>query len=1093
MYPIRLQIAGIRDFSPQAMDLDKVVAHVLVGGKNGSGKSTLVYAIAFALGSPRISVDGLRSKTSRRGEDGWYARVSVLFHNPPGENRKDAPEYVELHAEVRVAPGTERRQLNYSLYGGEVPDKLSLLRKFQSRNDAREYYRRVFGIDAEGYFMFWYQGSIAEFANISDAARFQRVAEMFGLDELQREWELARIKMNDARDDFERARTLALNRRRRLQELEKFKNALEQRDFLRRDALLLYDACHRGLLELLRGEQGELLSRLDKYQKEHQQNLRARDDAHKALRDVTIKLSENSDKRNIKQSEFASENQHIIQLNEKIRVCSTEKEELSKKVRDLESKMYHIRRSKEDLLAEQGALRRELEILEERIRQLSGEIDDLTGRRDAINVEIGKAGSELERVKENIQQLEADQSALPSLEILREQYDKLKNTRDSDAGQKALLEERCRSLEADYVRLAGQKTLLLAEQEKLLKLYRQAGIKAYAFGEIFEVRGEISREEIEHLLAPLKHTLFVEQSLGRVPVEKAFYVVDLSRPHTGEPPRENILQEYLIPTEGVCPEEFLEKVNCWLAFIQLNPENNPPGHCGSGLVLWQGNLWDCYGLRGAVERGAAIGVKAIEIARRELEEKISQAGLDIENLDGHIKEMDEKIKDLSKKINRRQNADESLPGLSIQKQLLGTKLEQMGKELAAATETLAKTVEERNANNNNKVNKEQLLKQVEGELTVYAEYEREEKNIIRIRELSEALEKAEGELIACRQRSDALEGEVDSLERVVRELSREEDARQGEYDKLHSLVERQEQDLAGLNEQASTLSIEIEEVEVEQARLIKEFAEVITNLENTSQWLPFEFKPQEKNRYNFQRKKEEARGMLDDARSRVVNENALEEYNDFSYEYNLAVKELEECELRYNNLCSLEEERRQNFDKSVYNRWLGTNRRFSDYMRRLGMVGEVRSISPDPESRHASYQWELHVATRAGHRPERIVPESGRTVGEGISGGERAATSLVFALALLSDIERKPPFYVLDEFDSALDEERKHDIFDLYRSVLDRKMIIVSPKIHGDQYLNRFNKFLCVVANPGAGSNQTVSEVYDVTREEYVEIRGEDE
>ncbi len=83
----------------------------------------------------------------------------------------------------------------------------------------------------------------------------------------------------------------------------------------------------------------------------------------------------------------------------------------------------------------------------------------------------------------------------------------------------------------------------------------------------------------------------------------------------------------------------------------------------------------------------------------------------------------------------------------------------------------------------------------------------------------------------------------------------------------------------------------------------------------------------------------------------------------------------------------------------------------------------------------------------------------------------------------VGDIEQKPPFYVLDEFDSALDEERKHEIFDLYRQELGRKLIAVSPKVHGDRYLDRFGKFHCVVANPGAAPDRSVSEVYDVTRE----------
>lgn len=57
------------------------------------------------------------------------------------------------------------------------------------------------------------------------------------------------------------------------------------------------------------------------------------------------------------------------------------------------------------------------------------------------------------------------------------------------------------------------------------------------------------------------------------------------------------------------------------------------------------------------------------------------------------------------------------------------------------------------AHRDDRVKKEQLLKQVEGELAVYAEYEREEKNVSRIRELSEALDKAGEEQQARRQHS----------------------------------------------------------------------------------------------------------------------------------------------------------------------------------------------------------------------------------------------------------------------------------------------------------------------------------------------------
>ncbi len=79
-------------------------------------------------------------------------------------------------------------------------------------------------------------------------------------------------------------------------------------------------------------------------------------------------------------------------------------------------------------------------------------------------------------------------------------------------------------------------------------------------------------------------------------------------------------------------------------------------------------------------------------------------------------------------------------------------------------------------------------------------------------------------------------------------------------------------------------------------------------------------------------------------------------------------------------------------------------------------------------------------------------------VGKGVSGGEESLSSLLFALALLQELDINPSFIVLDEFDSALDEGRKAKVFDLYAKMLDRKLIIISPKGHENEYLNHFQK-----------------------------------
>jgi ABC-type molybdate transport system ATPase subunit len=75
-------------------------------------------------------------------------------------------------------------------------------------------------------------------------------------------------------------------------------------------------------------------------------------------------------------------------------------------------------------------------------------------------------------------------------------------------------------------------------------------------------------------------------------------------------------------------------------------------------------------------------------------------------------------------------------------------------------------------------------------------------------------------------------------------------------------------------------------------------------------------------------------------------------------------------------------------------------------------------------------------------------------------------SSLLFALALLQNLQTAPGFIAMDEFDRALDEQRKLKVFDLYADELQRKLIILSPKSHENSYLDRFSKAYVVHHDP---------------------------
>lgn len=71
-------------------------------------------------------------------------------------------------------------------------------------------------------------------------------------------------------------------------------------------------------------------------------------------------------------------------------------------------------------------------------------------------------------------------------------------------------------------------------------------------------------------------------------------------------------------------------------------------------------------------------------------------------------------------------------------------------------------------------------------------------------------------------------------------------------------------------------------------------------------------------------------------------------------------------------------------------------------------------------------------------------------------------------------LQSNPGFIVLDEFDSALDEQRKNRVFDLYVRELNRKKIILAPKSHEPSYFERFSKAYVVYHNPLIPKSQVV-------------------
>jgi chromosome segregation ATPase len=1093
MYPIKMRISGIRDFLPREMDLGMDDEHVLVGGKNGSGKSTLVYAMSYSLVSGRVDIDGLRSKNIKRDTDPWRAHVSILFRNPHGEGQCDAPEYVELAVDIKSVAGRESIKATYVLNGGDLPDKLMRMKKFQSHDDARAYYKRVFNIDADGYFMFWHQGAIARFANMADHERFKQVAEMFGLDQIQQEWVEAQRLMTQAEEEFSSARHYANVQQRRLQELETRKNKLEQRDEDRKSALLRHTAYSLELADLARKEWEIVIEEFNALTKQYEiteiesTELEAKlERAEECLSDAKLKVD------NLK-SQREAVVFSIKRRQDELKEVTKTSNLLHEKIADIRERIKNIRRSKSDLLVERGRLENIMLTADASILSLNNEQEILSASSRDLISQIALLEQEYTLLQSIIQELEtadielADEATLRKLvATYNEQYESLFREKQTLTGE-------VQRLNKEFERLCNQKTLLLPEQEKLLNIYRESGIEAVAFGELFEAKDDTQRETIETIFNPLKHTVFVGQILKNLPLNKAFYVVPLEEKlePSAETECKSPIFEYLrmVPqVEEDLSAKFLNGINQWLGRIVLE-QGEKPTHSEGHLSLWKGTLWDSFGGRGVVEPGDAIGIRAIENAREKVADLLIQAEESLRTTTLKLEEIDQKRKLEEKNLEQRLRVDNNLPAKKHEFVLIEQKLPPIREEENGVANRQKAIVDEILAKCSEKENADRLLGQVNGEISVHEEYEQHSEDVDKLIELEKKINDLNTIIEQDEIERDELTEQINEMGINIPEITESRNALKAEYHGIESQLEQLFNKKESSKEKALTLEDEAEQWENEFTRIQDEYEPIIDSLRLSGRWIvPFVPEKEKEVKTIMENRMRDAKRDLQDADAQVVDEKARENYDVFLVEFEVAKKQMYESELRFEKLKAVEQERRDRFTKAVYMRWERTNSLFCQYMKQLGMVGQIKNIPPDENERNPQYKWELHVATQVGHNLEKVEPESTKRVGKGISGGERAATSLIFALALLSDIENKPPFYVLDEFDSALDEERKHQLFDMYRSILGRKLIIVSPKIHGDQYLNRFGKFHCVVANPAIEPGKNISEVYDVSREQYLQM-----
>lgn len=199
-----------------------------------------------------------------------------------------------------------------------------------------------------------------------------------------------------------------------------------------------------------------------------------------------------------------------------------------------------------------------------------------------------------------------------------------------------------------------------------------------------------------------------------------------------------------------------------------------------------------------------------------------------------------------------------------------------------------------------------------------------------------------------------------------------------------------------------------------------------------------------------------------------IDPAAEENYQTVKLEYERLDNEYKRTKVLLEQDIERMENLKEQLETTINMRVLELQKRFKYYMSQFQFEGEISwELIEDRRSRTHFY---LYIkARKEGHRgalEDVSVKARGGKVGKGVSGGEESLSSLLFALALLQNLQTTPGFFVMDEFDSALDEIRKVKVFDLYVQELKRKLIILTPKSHEPQYLDKFGKAFVVQHDP---------------------------
>lgn len=1073
MIPWRLRFRGIRDYETIVMDLSGEKDHVLISGPNGAGKSTITFCMGAVLGSGKVDIEGLKSNNMPQDQV-WRATIELLFKNA-GKVKVDAPEFVQFRLEIEQNPG-EPMKKEFYIEEGDQMDDWERKTKFTSGGQLNltEYKNQVlykYAVDPDAFYLIWYQKEVNQFAIMSAEERFRIFSEMNGIDRIQKNWEESKELVKETEQSLAEAESVQkvnkLNLNASKNALDKYLDRNRRREEGFRKyyrALVWLKDYYLEQIDSLKGQIEEL-----KADKEEKTDLKHElvvsvEDKKEELRRFRIRLQELEDKEEALSSE-------LTELGEEIKREKLRKDAIAKEIAEISKQVERIGLSEAEVKAKLTEAEKNynktaatIQEMNEKQKDLRNSHHDLIDKRAILSVQIELDEGKEKKYREMVAEYGSSIDVQQEMEVNDEEL-VLKKDRLRDHNEKKAEMEK----ELSYLK---NNKVYSPRQEASIRYFKKQNIEVYPLRELLEL-DENARERDEKLFETIKYTLFVNKKNFQAPND--LYHVALP----DIVPEKTImhLPDKHLQVKGQMEERLYPlalKALWWVdSFFK---EENPK--------IIHGQLMDKKGVRGPQEEQRIIlSDKVLRLRQKKIEKELELIEKEQDELLQQIQHLEKRNQVL---FRRRESLKEAEAFFTEEneREWRKTQHDKIQEDISRIETELQQLDESLNEQSKLWADWKQKLETARAHLEVFERFRKEKEKIEEVQRLESLLQKLqesyEEKDRLLNQTSFQFDEQKRKEKRFMRELNKLEEEvanRLREIDQMERQIKQRADERFANEEEYSRTNRELYQL-LEEG---KDFGLKQEEMKEKSEE-PQLTKAQADQLY------ERGKAEYEVARDLTgIDEAAPENYEKLKEEFERSENEVKKSKLLLEEYLERMERSKEELENTINTKIIIVNQKFVNYMSHFGFEGKIEWEMYSDRNGQSRYRMFIK-ARKEGHRGKlEDVNEKARggKVGKGVSGGEESLSSLLFALALLQTIETSPGYIVLDEFDSALDEGRKDKVFELYEQELKRKMIILTPKSHEEEYLYRFSRAYIVHHNPNIPKSTVfkVKRVKDTTKD----------